>query len=109
MMAVRRPRSKSIVIPSSARTSVGPRPYTLTASTARAAIDVFVRTGVSGMTVMVAAFQTCGALLIVLLDPAAALEAKDPARPGPVDQSGDREGATEAVSAGQGALRRNWM
>ena len=40
MMAVRRPCSKSIVIPSSARTSVGPRPYTFTASTARAAIVV---------------------------------------------------------------------
>ena len=42
MMAVSRPASKLMEIPSRARTSVGPLPYTLTASTARAATVVVV-------------------------------------------------------------------
>ena len=37
MIAVKRPVAKSTVTPSRARTSASPLPYTLTASTARAA------------------------------------------------------------------------
>ena len=40
MIAVKRPVAKSTVTPSSARTSASPLPYTLTASTARAATGV---------------------------------------------------------------------
>jgi len=45
MIAVNLWAMKSTVIPSSARTAVSPRPYTLTASTVRAAIDTAARRG----------------------------------------------------------------